>query len=557
MSIQQMTSRLMRCEHDQAAQKYLSSLSDFYNRYQTNIAQKLEKINKKPERTIHLGTTSWNYPVEVPTNQMLFSHGLILGATGSGKSYYSLNFFKKAIEQEKSGFGIIDPKRELYLKAVNQLVIHLNRLNPTSKEQLIKKLYIIDYANPNTVVPYNILAPRIGESVEALVHHRVDTICDLFTGSSTLTTRMRITLKYFLYLLAENKLPITFFDYLCDDFALISTLARKSKNDRVRRYYLKRFKAEAKSTIYALRQRIDSLVTNESVRLSLSASTAPDFRKLMDDEKIVLITTSNPGISRETSHTLQMFLLSDITQAVFQRKRVKTAFNWQLDEAQWLYKHRSSRSNINELLSMSRSFGTYFWLLTQSLSSAVTDSEIRNAIECNVKNILMLRSTPSDARILLPALPITGTMQKLKTHPLEPNRYLDPKEEIKARTEEIPRLPDRVGYLWLKTMLGEAIRIKTPFVGAGDKSNRIGRKEYLEMYHRIRSLNAVPKGQILKEIKEKERHLETISQTVQQKSETKSYNNTEALSDMISVLEQNYHNKRGQKSEMENVANDL
>jgi hypothetical protein len=277
----------------------------------------------------------------------------------------------------------------------------------------------------------------------------------------------------------------------------------------------------------------------------------------MDDGKIVLITTSNPGISRETSFTLQMFMLSDMAQAVFQRKNVKTTFNWQLDEAQWLYRHRSSRTNINELLSMSRSFGTYFWLLTQSLSSAVSDSEIRNAIECNVKNIRMLRSTLGDARILLPALPVTGTMQKVKNHPLEPNRYLDPKEEIKARTEEIPRLPDRVGYLWLKTMLGEAIRIKTPYIGVGAKNHRIDRKEYLDMYHRIRSLHAVPKEQILNEIREKERHLETISQGVQQKTASKSYNNTEVSVDMISILEQDYNKKRGKKSEVENLENDF
>src|SRR5207249_3346976 len=71
-----------------------------------------------PSPKIRLGTTAWGEPVIVPAREILNAHGLVTGSTGSGKTRFALVALHAVIDQlpqnPKLGFGIIDPKGELY-----------------------------------------------------------------------------------------------------------------------------------------------------------------------------------------------------------------------------------------------------------------------------------------------------------------------------------------------------------------------------------------------------------------------------------------------------------
>lgn len=545
MPLTDIIERLMRGSHDRSARIYLSQVDDYFSRYRHQVDQSLDKVAKRAGSKIFLGETSWGKKIYVPAKDFLATHGLILGATGSGKSYYVLNLLQQILKSpdQQMGLGILDPKGELFQKSLQYISAFLSQADTETQNRFKKRLHIIDFADDKSIVPYHMLKRRNGESLELLVANRLDSICELFDHTSSLTARMQLTLKYLLLLLAEYDLPIVLFERLCDDDELLFALANSSRNERVKRYFRTRFKAEAKSTLLALRQRIDRIMASESVRLSLSAATVPDFRRLMDSGAIILINTAGPQIAKGTSLLLQLMMLSDIRQAVFQRQQCQKPFIWFLDEAQWFYRHRSSKDNISDLLCMARSYGSFLWLITQSLTSAIRDSEIRNTLECNVRNILMLRSTAEDGRLLLPAMPVTGTMPAPKRHPLEPVKLMSTKEEIKARLEELPRLADRSGYLWLRLQLDRALKIKTPLIPEPEEQVKEG-VDWKEELKKIKQSIGVSPERIRRDLQKKEESL--IARIPVRNYETAVLpKKTADETSMLKLLEKQYQRKKG------------
>src|SRR2546427_6006061 len=88
-------------------------------------------------------------------------------------------------------------------------------------------------------------------------------------------------------------------------------------------------------SIAALRARMESLFASEGVRLALSGTTAPDFRALQNEGKIVLVNCAGPSITRGVRLLLQGLVLSDIRQAIFARaNNPPVTYLWMADEAQ-------------------------------------------------------------------------------------------------------------------------------------------------------------------------------------------------------------------------------
>ncbi|MCI0558611.1 MAG: hypothetical protein MN733_08955, partial [Nitrososphaera sp.] len=344
------------------------------------------------------------------------------------------------------GFG--DPKRDLGPKALDYISARAYRLNEKQRERLREKVWIMDVTQSDHVTPYNILACQ-HMSAELLVNNRIEMICKMYgRGSSAVTTRMKSILKHVLLLMVEFKLPITLFERLCMNTSLIQGLAAKSKSERLRHYFAARFPKEPKGTVLGLCQRIDSLCNiSEGVRLSLSASSAPDFQKLQDDGYLVVMNVSGPGVSRRTSDFLMQILVSDIQQSVFRRQQPDRKYIWCLDESQLLMRDAASLENLIDLVTMSRSFSSYFVLLSQALTSAVGDVNHLNAILQNLGWCLLFRSTVREAKIISPAIPLTGMMLSKKRFLYDEQKFLTKDQELNARLEEITHFENRMAYL--------------------------------------------------------------------------------------------------------------
>ncbi|GEM_PF-1888518 len=531
--------------HD-ATRTLLTELADIDGVAQRQVEGMLRRIAGQSEACFPLGETEWGFPISIPLPNLL-AHSLVVGTTGAGKSYGALLLLAHSLERFTSGnylpIGILDAKGELAAKAIEYMQAHAYRLPKENRERLGKKVFVIDFSRSDLVTPHNILACK-AMPAELLVNNRIETISQIYHGSSALTARMKSILKYFMLLLIEHGLPITMFEKLCLDTDLVKSLAAKSKDERLRQYFANRFPKEPKGTILGLRQRIDSLFVSDGVRLSLSAQSTPDFQRLQDEGYFVVINVAGPHISRGTSEFLLRVVLSDIRQSVFRRQSLEKKYLWCLDEAQILYKDSASRENMNDLLTMARSFGSYFMLLTQSVTSAVQDVDILNSILANIRWMLMFRSTLRDAKIISPAIPVTGTALSTKRHLYDQQKFLTKDQELNMRLEEITHFPERTGYLWLRSDLPKAIKMKTRQLAPPEEIAGCGRKEFAAFVREHPIGNLVPRRQIEKELKEMELRL------VHEHSPTASdidsgANNTHDTQDFIRFLENNYAKKTG------------
>jgi DNA helicase HerA-like ATPase len=500
--------------------------------------------------SIRLGTTEQGQPVALALDKV-WQHGLTLGASGAGKSYTALWIILSALRiisqvlDDSShtsfpAFAVLDAKGELFERTIRYIYAFLYHLRPEAREALKKKLVTINFSGSD-ITPYNILARREGLADELMVADRIDTISEQFSGLSEMSVRMKLIAKYFFLLMSEFEIPLPFFERLCTDPVLLDGLAEKSKNPQVRDYFKHRFADESESTFLALRQRIDSLLVSEGVRLSLSASSAPDFASLQDQGCIFLINTAGRNITRGISELLQGLILSDIKQSIFRRTNYDQKVLIFMDEAQNLFKSSVNREHMVDLLTMSRSFGSFVVLITQSLTSAVRDSDVLNSIMSNVRWVVMLRSTPRDAELIAPALPLSSTQSKPRQHPLEPSKHMSGSEELRMRLKEIPKLPDRQAYLWLKAYMHTAVKITTPRVPSPLEIVGCTQDEFDDFVSSVRIGQGIPKETIRKEIEQRERRLREMLRPQRSHTHPALREGTQTL---IKTLEEEYGKKK-------------
>jgi hypothetical protein len=119
------------------------------------------------------------------------------------------------------------------------------------------------------------------------------------------------------------------------------------------------------------------------------------------------------------------------------------------------------RDNMHDLLTMSRSFGSFFLLLTQNITTAVGDARLLKILHTNIRWACCLRGDPADCAFLEPSLPVTGRKTKPRESAFDDPAVYTVREERRLLLDEIAQLPDRTGYLWFKSRNADAIRITT------------------------------------------------------------------------------------------------
>ena len=427
----------------------------------------LAKLNTKAAaHNVMLGTTAWGEAVSIPIEHLLKAHALITGGTGAGKTSFALLMLKALIYSpaDIGSFGLVDPKGDLFAGCLWLIAKRLEELaknDPAAARALRRRIAIYDFSSSDPISSYNILARWKGVDADFFAANRSELLMDLLPGSDSLSLTASAVLQKLILLLSETDRPITYVEEALADPEVLESLVAKSQDRSLQGYFKRQFPATPKPTVMALRRRISALFASESVRLSLAGTSAPDFRKFHDEGRIVLVNCFGTSISRGVRRVLQNLVLSDVRQSVFARQRREYPFLWLLDEAQNFFINESLRESVSDLLTMSRSFGTHCLFLTQNLSTAVPDARMLKSVYTNIRWSFSMRGEPSDCAFLKPVLPITGWKARPRTSPFEAATYYTPAEERALLTEEIANLPDRTGYLWLRSHTPEALRMKT------------------------------------------------------------------------------------------------
>lgn len=427
----------------------------------------LTELAAEPGTKVCLGTTSWGQNVEVPLVEMVKACGLTTGGMGSGKTMFALPLIHKILQQfphdGSLAFGVLDAKGELFDRALYLIGCRLQQLEGEAQQELLRRLVIIDFANREAINSYNILSRWKNTEPDYFITSRLETLCDLLPSGEKLSARGGNLFKYVLALLCEFGLPLTYLDRVLGSEEFRAKLLAKSRNEELKFYFRKHFVAEGRQTLAALRARVDSLFASEGVKLALAGSTAPDFLSYQNEGKFVLVNCAGPTITRGVRLLLQGLVLSDIRQAIFARpNNPPVTYLWIADEAQNFFLTRQQQENMADILTMARSFGSFFYFLCQNLTTAVPDARILETLHTNIRWSLSLRSTPHDANFLRDALPVTGLLERPRTNPYVARTCYNLEEERRMLHAGIANLPDREGYLWLKARTSKAIRIRTP-----------------------------------------------------------------------------------------------
>jgi len=426
----------------------------------------LRKLRNEPGPHVDLGKTTWGESVDIPLSELVNACGFATGGMGSGKTMaacLTLDAMVKRMPQLRSmSFGVLDAKGELFERALFLIGRRLDDLQGSARQELLDRIVIIDFSSREAVSQYNILSRWPYTERDFFVTSRLETLRELLPSGEKLSLRGATVLKNALALLSEFGLPLTYLNHLLESQTLRAKLLARTKNPELRAYFGRHFAKEGQQTIGALRARMESLVASDGVRLALSGSTAPDFRHLQNEGKIVLVNCAGQSITRGVRLLLQGLVLSDIRQAIFSRpNNPPVSYLWLADEAQNFFLTRQQQEDMADVLTMARSFGSFFLFLCQNISTAVSDSRILEILHTNIRWTLTLRGTPRDAQFLRSALPVTSRRPRPEPHPYRERTYYSREEERALLLEEIANLPDRTGYLWLKTRSPEAVKIET------------------------------------------------------------------------------------------------
>jgi hypothetical protein len=458
-----LSGRRMRIE----TARYLESLSrEPIRASRQTIRELLHALRNQPGPKVTLGETAWGEPVVVPLTELVKACGIATGGMGSGKTMAACLILEAIIsrlpELRSMAFGVLDAKGELFDRATYLLARRLEALQGQAREELLRRIVIIDFSSRQAMSSYNVLSRWAYTEPDFFVTSRLETLRELLPAGEKLSLRGATVLKNVLALLSEFGLPLTYLDAVLSSDALRAKLLRRSKNQAVRLYFERHLAQEGKATIAALRARMESLFASDGVRLALSGSTAPDFRALQNEGKIVLVNCAGPSITRGVRLLLQGLVLSDIRQSIFARpNNPPVTYLWMADEAQNFFLTRQQQENMADILTMARSFGSFFCFLCQNLSTAVPDARILETLYTNIRWSLTLRGTPRDAGFLRAALPVTGRRSRPDGHPFRERTWYSAEEERSLSLDGIAHLPDRTGYLWLKARSAQAIKIET------------------------------------------------------------------------------------------------
>ena len=169
---------------ERATARYLQELAAAPLRAsRASTSRLLQTLAGVPGPTVHFGTTAWGQEVRVPLADLVRAVGLVTGGMGAGKTMAALLILERIVRllpQERSvSFGVIDPKGELFERALWLLAWRLNQLPRRQQEELLDRVVVIDFASREALSSYNILAQWPHAEEDYFITNRLETLRDL------------------------------------------------------------------------------------------------------------------------------------------------------------------------------------------------------------------------------------------------------------------------------------------------------------------------------------------------------------------------------------------
>jgi len=412
-------------------------------------------------------------PVRLDLDALLGrGHGLVLGATNTGKTYLLLLVLAAALRRlafapDELGVWVIEHKSEL-VPLVREVIAGLVAELPALEAQvLLDRLVVIDPFASDALVPFNLLRPDDGVPAELHAWEVASLVNRV--GGSEMGTRQDAFLFHAILLAISAPKPLTLVELamLMDDPVAFLAQAESSPSERVRSFFRGGLKVSG-SSLDGVRARVTRLLRLPSMRLQLGSKAGLSFPELLA-EKIVLVDLGSPPQGCEDIARFWSGLVNaKVARAVFARTHTdaKRPVLVVVDEwAEGLQGEGDVAGDYEKLLAMARSRGVSMVLAAQSLAGAAkVSSTLPRVVATNCAWQWWFRASPDDARLLAHMLPVTGREPRPAGAPWEEaprSPYLTPAEERDLRVQEVSRLPNRTCWYWDRERPYPAVLMRT------------------------------------------------------------------------------------------------
>ncbi len=318
------------------------------------------------------------------------THLYVLGSSGVGKSKGLANWILEDI-RHKRGCGVIDPHGDLINDIIGNLI-------PVNYEQVI----LVEMTDPEHIVGFNPLEQQDGIDPYTQALELVEVFRKIWDLSEDKTPRLLEILRNTVLTLIEAGGTMLDIEPLLTNQEFRENKLRYVTNEAVVSFWYNRFDKWAEKdrivNVESTLNKVSSFTSDPRIRLMLSVKKSTiDFRKIMDEEKCVLINLAK-GVLRTNSFLLGALFVAKIQMAAMSRidlpQSKRKPFYLYVDEFQ-----NYATFSFAEIMSEARKYGLSLILAHQSLVQL--DKQLRDIILGNAKNFAIFSCDRQDAELIV------------------------------------------------------------------------------------------------------------------------------------------------------------
>ena len=328
---------------------------------------------------------SSDYKGSIMRSSQRQTHVYIIGQPGTGKSRLIESWFMQDV-LAGNGAGIIDPHGDLFNHLTARIALH---------PEVWKRVIIINPCDPKWAVPINPLVAASGNSAARMAWFLTDVVLKIWSLKMTEAPRMAWLMGNTFAALAELNLPLTFLSRFLLDVDFREERILKISNSETRAY----FEFEFPKTANGVRQwaapllnKMGEFLYDPDIRCLLSGTSSLDFRQVMDENCILLVSIPKGILGENASALLGAFIVSQMQKAALARANTshRKPFYLYLDEFQ-----NYTTDNITDILSEARKYALSLIIANQYLTQLSPD--IREAVLNTAGTLASFRIGYNDA----------------------------------------------------------------------------------------------------------------------------------------------------------------
>ncbi len=263
-----------------------------------------------------------------------------IGKTGTGKTTLVSNLVVDSMQQGV-GLCLIDPHGDVTEEVVKRC-----------PENRVKDIILLDPMDTDFPFPLNLFScrnPNDPKIAEATVEQIIQVFSKVF-GMSSETPRLNQYVRNIAYALIGTQYTMCEIPVLLQEKAFRAKVLTHERNTAFWRSYDKLRESEQLDRSESTLDRIDSLISNSIIRNIVGQSKTIDFKKVMDDGKILLVKLNRSYM--DMTRLLGSVIIGQLLMAALSRRENRKPFHVYIDEFQL-----SSTPAASELLSEARKYG--------------------------------------------------------------------------------------------------------------------------------------------------------------------------------------------------------